>query len=127
MTNYEWLIKYNEELVKSILAIHVCKEKGIPGRCSKTKCDNCDFNSECSYSVSCCTDATKKWLEEEHVPLYKKGDLVVDSNDQLAVVVKEEFFDSGCDEAMVMISHYVDNTIGIKEHVTEIKKKVGHI
>lgn len=122
MTNYEWLLKSNEELVKDILSQHIGKEKGIPSRCSKTGCDDCDFGCY-PNTISGCVDATKKWLEEEHVPLYKKGDLVIDSNDQLAVIVNDNRYD----EDIVLISHYVDNVIGIKEHASEIKKKVGHI
>ena len=121
MTNYEWLIKTNGELVKDILALLLSKEEGIPGCCSRTCCIDCDFDGYLK-TLPCCTDATKKWLDAEHEPLYKKGDIVIDSNDKLAVVKKDE-----CDEDFITISHYADNTIGIEVHVTSIKKKVGHI
>ena len=120
MTNYEWLIKNNEELVKDILAIHVSKEKETPSRCARTRCDGCDFYSD--DIQFCCLDNTKKWLDEEHEPLYKKGDIVIDSNNKLAVVKKDD-----CDGGFITISHYVDKTLGIEVDETIIKKKVGHI
>ena len=59
MTNYEWLIKSNSELVKDILLHHLSKEKGIPSYCSETLCDDCDFR--CGN----CTKRVKEWLEAE--------------------------------------------------------------
>lgn len=117
MTNYEWLVKNNAELAKDILAYGISKEKGKIGRCSQTMCIKCDFDDPF------CSRNTKKWLEEEYEPLYKKGDIVVDSYNQMVLVVED-----GYDED-IMVSRYVEDykrnqhTISI----TDIKKKVGHI
>lgn len=120
MTNYERLVKNNAELVKEILSYHLSKEEGVPSSCSKTLCSNCDFgNGRC---LPFCVANAKEWLEAEPEPLYKKGDVVIDSDNQLAVIKEDD-----CGGDLITISHYADDTTGVKVLIKSIKKKVGHI
>ena len=119
MTNYEWLIKNNTELVKDILSQQLGKVKGIPKSCSNIGCDECEFYGRDVRPV--CRDNAREWLNEEREPLYKKGDVVIDSNNQLAVI-KEDYYGGN----LITISHYTDNTTGVKVFINSIKKKVGH-
>lgn len=120
MTNYERLVKNNAELVKEILSYHLSKEEGMPSSCSKTSCSNCEFgNGGC---LPFCVNNARNWLNEECEPLYKKGDIVIDSYSQLAVIKEDD-----CGEDYIMVSHYTDNTTGMKVLISGIKKKVGHI
>ena len=118
MTNYEWLVKNKAELVKNILGGSIGKHKGIPERCSSVNCMECDFNNGLVW----CRDNVKHWLDREHEPLYKKGDIVVGPFDQISLVKKD--YD---DDGSIMISCYTDNTCGRRISITDIKKKIGHI
>lgn len=117
MTNYEWLVKNKAELVKGILSRHLSKEKGIPDHCSETMCRDCDF------SGGDCIARTKKWFEQEHEPLYKKGDIVIDSYNQMVLVVEDGYGED------IMVSRYIDDYKRSQHTIplTDIKKKVGHI
>lgn len=117
MTNYEWIVKNKAELVKDILSYGLSKEKGTFGHCSKTMCVDCDFGCN-----PFCSTSTKKWLEEEHEPLYKKGDIVINLDDQIQIVK-----DNDCGEDYVTISRYASGAPGITVPIIEIKKKLGHI
>jgi hypothetical protein len=119
MTNYEYLLENHEELIKGIIIDKIAIRDGTPSLCSWGYCNECEF----SWFVDGrnCKSKVKEWLEEEYSP-YKIGDIVIDSNNQLAVVKEDD-----CDEGVIMISHFTDNTKGIEVHVTDIKKKVGNI
>jgi hypothetical protein len=120
MTNYEQLVKNNAELVKEILSYHLSKEDGIPSSCSKTTCSNCDFgNGGC---LPFCVANAKEWLEAEAEPLYKKGDIVITSYDQL-VVIKED----APEGTTIAVSSYIHDECISTIPITDIKKKVGHI
>lgn len=117
MTNYEWLVKNKAELVKNILCVSIGKRKGIPERCSSISCGDCDFNS----CLVWCRNNVEDWLEQEHEPLYKKGDIVIGPFNQL-LLIKEDASDDG----NVKATPYTD-TSGLNVAITNIKKKVGHI
>jgi len=120
MTNYEWLVKNYSELVKDILSHQLGKVKGKPTSCSGTRCDNCEFND---VGLICCDPIVREWLEMEHEPLYKKGDIIIDSYNRMVLVVEDSY---GKD---IMVSRYVDD-YKLNQHtisITDIKKIVGHI
>ena len=119
MTNYEWMVKNNAGLVKESIAKIIGVKKGMPDRCAKTPCYECDFNKDRRY----CHDEIIRWLEQERKSLYKKGDIVVDINNQIRII-KED--DRG-EDFIIVSSQYSDYSLGLRIPITDIKKKIGHI
>jgi len=120
MTNYEWLVKNNAELVKEVLAPNIGVTKRIVKPCLDTLCCDCEFID----SLEACPANVKKWFEREHEPLYKKGDIVIDLYGKIVLIAEDD-----CGEDVIKISRYVND---LEHHqyiipITEIKKKVGHI
>ena len=119
MTNYEWLLKNYDKLVKNILSRHLGKVKGMPISCLKTDCVNCDFESKTHFP--CCVKA-REWLNEEHEPLYRKGDIVITSYDELVVIKEDDPIGN-----TIAVSNYIHDECIAMMPITDIKKKVGHI
>lgn len=65
MTNFEWLLKERKEVVKECMAsggISVSDDnKEDVSPCRYTRCNQCFFRK-----YEDCTEATNKWLDEEH-------------------------------------------------------------
>lgn len=72
MTNYEWIVTNNKEIIEDILTNSIGKKKGKVSGCDDIACRECDF-AKPSNSIQSCEKATKEWLEAEYEPLYKKG------------------------------------------------------
>lgn len=63
MTNYEWLLKQNEELIKECLVRGVAiKNNGDIVGCGSINCSECTFNDS---SVRC-SELQREWLDAEH-------------------------------------------------------------
>ena len=126
MTNYEWLIANEKEIVKDILAEHSGKHKGKIYRCSDTDCSDCDFKRSLNNNQPC-RKTTEEWLEAEYEPLYKKGDVVIIKNEaSIWIFVRE----TNCGNAILTRNVLdVDVEIGLDFNVKidDIEKKVGNI
>ena len=89
MTNLEWLLQ-DKELLKEALSNRFGVSNGKINECSSIRCENCDFGRDMnSIHHRECAEQRKEWLEAEHVPLYKKGDVILTKHGTLLFVVKE--------------------------------------
>ena len=77
MTNFEWIIKDNERL-KDLLAnsLAIYKDSRKIAKCCNIPCWECLFCDN-DHLDKRCSDLRKEWLNEEHEPLYKRGDIVI--------------------------------------------------
>ena len=117
MTNYEWLMK-NETLLKSVLEKGLAVREGQCALCSDIYCGDCDsaFNN--------CQDKRQEWLEAEHETLYKKGDILILEDKDIAIVTREDDVNSA------IVSHNIgcaERGEGWRVHFDLIERKIGNI
>ena len=86
MTNYEYLLKNKEELVKKILICYIAKVNEKIVLCRNTHCDECAFASD-KRDGNPCSKTVKEWLDEEHIekllscPHCGKSNIVLDEDE----------------------------------------------
>lgn len=83
MTNYEWLVKENAELVKDCLSGSYPGSNGVAIKRNGDVdiCDNTDCTSDCIFcrSPKPCSDLQRKWFEEKHNPYSIPLDTPIDT------------------------------------------------
>lgn len=138
MTNLEWL-KNNDDLLEKYLCLGLAvhRETGRVSKCGgDVRCDNCLFDAR--YRGSSCGESRKEWLNKEHDPLFKRGDIVVfkpskfyPAETRIGVVSKDD-----CDGTVLLtwnISNIerhldvVDDIDAIQCNIEDIVRKIGNI
>lgn len=67
MTNYEYLVKNQEEIAKKALASgHIAKVNGKIVLCRDTGCKKCDFDRDKNNGKPC-NEVIREWLDKEHI------------------------------------------------------------
>ena len=110
----EW-IRQDDVFLKDILSRGLCLINEAPFECNSAVCD---------IQEHCCTLSMKKWLEAEYKPMYKKGDIVILKNRDVAVVTTED-----SDDSVIVSYNIVCTERGEGGHVpfAKIERKVGNI
>ena len=123
MTNYEWVVTNKKEMVEHVLALYLGKTEGEIRLCEDIDCSDCDFKRSLNNDRPC-KQTTKKWLEAEHEPLYKKGDILILEDKDIAIVTRED------DANSVIVSHNIEcaeRGEGWRVPFDLIKRKIGNV
>ncbi len=124
MTNFEWIWRDNKR--SKDLFVHglaVNERTGEVEKCSTFNCGLCLFN-ESDNDVDTCHDLAEDWLDMEHEPLYKRGDIIIMGSGDLAFVISES------DPGTIVISNNIadlNNGIGVSTNIKYVKQKVGNM
>lgn len=120
MTNYEWIVTNEKEIIETILAEHLGKQKGKIIDCDDIACRDCDFASS-PNSIHSCGEVTKEWLKAEYEPLYKKGDIVLAYETDILVIKDIN------DHTVLLVNRLKAPYTTYKTDIKDIIKKVGNI